>query len=343
MKKEFPEFYRLEDEEIKSLWADCIFVFDANVLLNLYRYSLETSENLIEVLKSLSDRIWIPHQFAYEYQKNRASVIEEQRVKYNKSVDIVVSELDKIKDLQSNYFKTPTLDISAFQEGLVKSKETYPDCSFEDKTRGKMDLLFEGKVGDLFDDKKRNSVIESGFERYKQEVPPGYCDAKEKDKDDPTKTRKFGDLIGWVQMIEKSKQIDKSVIFITSERKEDWWQIVKGKTIGPRFELIKEFGGRTGKQFHMYDMKRFLDYAKESYTVTEKTLDEVAKKDKLYNDPLVSEKVSLPSNMEAPFGDLTLVGEWREAEVSDSADIDKEIIVTKKEVVPEESGQQIDF
>src|SRR3989344_3755118 len=168
MKKEFPEFYRLEDKEIKDLWADCLFVFDANVLLNLYRYSLGTTENLIEVLKSLSDRIWIPHQFAYEYQKNRASVIEEQRIKYNKSADTISSELDKIKDLQSNYFKT--------------------------------------------------STIEDGFERYRREIPPGYCDAKEKDKDDPTRTRKFGDLIGWIQMMEKSKEVGKSVIFITSER-----------------------------------------------------------------------------------------------------------------------------
>ena len=283
MKKEFPEFYRLEDREIKTLWADCLFVFDANVLLNLYRYSLGTTENLIEVLKSLSDRIWIPHQFAYEYQKNRASVIEEQRIKYNKSADTISSELDKIKDLQSNYFKTPTIDVVTFQENLIKSKEIYPDCNFEDKTRSQMDSLFEDKVGDPFSDKKQISIIEDGFERYRREIPPGYCDAKEKDKDDPTRTRKFGDLIGWIQMMEKSKEVGKSVIFITSERKEDWWQIVKGKTIGPRFELIKEFKEQTGKQFHMYDMKRFLDYAKESYTVSKKTLDEVEKKQKYTN------------------------------------------------------------
>src|SRR3989344_2671963 len=341
MKKEFPEFYRLEDREIKNLWADCLFVFDANVLLNLYRYSLGTTENLIEVLKSLSDRIWIPHQFAYEYQKNRASVIEEQRIKYNKSVDTIVSELDKIKDLQSNYFKTPSVDIAVFQESLSKSKAVYPDCSFEDKTRSQMDLLFESKVGDPFDDKKQTSVIENGLERYQREIPPGYCDAKEKDKDDPTKTKKFGDLIGWIQMMEKSKEVGKSIIFITSERKEDWWQIVKGKIVGPRFELIKEVREKTEKRFHMYDMKRFLDYAKKSYTVSKSTLDEVEKKDKLYNDPLVSEKVSLLNTAEALPDDINLSTEWREVEISDSADIDKEIILTKKEIVPEESERQI--
>lgn len=336
MKKEFPEFYKLSEEEIKTLWANCIFVFDANVLLNLYRYSLDTSENLTEILKSLSDRIWIPHQFAYEYQKNRSGVIEEQRIKYNKSVDIIASELEKVRDLQSNYFKTPPLDIPLFQENLIKTKEIYPDCSFEDDTRSQMDSLFDGKVGGPLDDKKKISVMENGVERYQKEIPPGYCDAKEKDKDDPTKTRKFGDLIGWIQMMDKSKEIGKPVIFITSERKEDWWQIVKGKTIGPRFELIREFRGYTAQQFHMYDMKRFLDYAKEIYKISKETLDEVEKKDKMYNDPLVSEKVFPLEIVEVQSGEVASRIEWGEAETSDVADIDKEILLPKKEVTSEE-------
>jgi len=70
MKKTFPGYYCLTEEEFSVLWNTCLFVLDANVLLNLYSYSQETSNELIGILKQISDRLWIPHQAALEYQKN---------------------------------------------------------------------------------------------------------------------------------------------------------------------------------------------------------------------------------------------------------------------------------
>ncbi len=43
-----------------------LFVFDTNVLLNLYRYQSGTRDELLNVLAQLSDRIWIPHHVALE-------------------------------------------------------------------------------------------------------------------------------------------------------------------------------------------------------------------------------------------------------------------------------------
>ncbi|MCK4822571.1 hypothetical protein KA005_42800 [bacterium] len=39
------------------LWNTCLFVLDANVLLNLHSYSQETSNELIGTLKQISDRL----------------------------------------------------------------------------------------------------------------------------------------------------------------------------------------------------------------------------------------------------------------------------------------------
>ncbi len=289
MKKEFPEFYSLSKDEITALWEGCIFAFDANVLLNLYRYSLDTSDNLISILKNFSDRIWMPHQFALEYQRNRMVVIEGQRVKYMGSIKNILGELEVVEELLGNYYGKMPFDIKKIKNDLLKSQEEYPGCTSEDKMREEIDALFENKVGSPFDEKRMLAVIDEGKERYQKEMPPGYCDALEKDKNDPTKTRKYGDLIGWLQMIEKAKTEKKPLVFITSERKEDWWQIVKGKTVGPRHELLKEFQKETGEAFHMYDMKRFLDYAKEKHTVKKKTIDEVIKIDEVYNNSVASE------------------------------------------------------
>jgi hypothetical protein len=38
MKSIFPGHYELAPNELRELWKEAVFVFDTNVLLNLYRY-----------------------------------------------------------------------------------------------------------------------------------------------------------------------------------------------------------------------------------------------------------------------------------------------------------------
>jgi hypothetical protein len=77
MKNSIWEYIDLTSEEKNELFEDGIFVFDTNVLLNLYRYSSKTSMALISAFKKLSQGIWIPNQVAYEFMKNRCEVIKE--------------------------------------------------------------------------------------------------------------------------------------------------------------------------------------------------------------------------------------------------------------------------
>ena len=44
MKDSFPGYYRPTENEFAEMWESCLFVLDANVLLNLYRYSVDTRE-----------------------------------------------------------------------------------------------------------------------------------------------------------------------------------------------------------------------------------------------------------------------------------------------------------
>ncbi len=94
MKKTFPGYYRPNEDEFKQLWKDCLFVFDTNVLRNLYRYSSETTNEFLELLDQISDRIWLPHQAGYEYQKGRLSEIANQE----KSYDDLIKVIDKIQN-----------------------------------------------------------------------------------------------------------------------------------------------------------------------------------------------------------------------------------------------------
>src|SRR5665648_130391 len=89
MKETFPGYYQPTEEEFSEIWKNCIFVFDSNVLLNLYRYSSDTRDDLINILSEISERLWIPHQVAMEYLKDRLTVIQDQLNSYNKIREIV--------------------------------------------------------------------------------------------------------------------------------------------------------------------------------------------------------------------------------------------------------------
>ena len=73
----------------------------------------------------------------------------------------------------------------------------------------------------------------------------------------------YGDLILWHQIIDKAKNEEKPIIFVSDDKKDDWWWEVKGKTVGPRPELITEMQYEAGVQFYMYKTDRFVGYAGE--------------------------------------------------------------------------------
>ena len=97
MRKEFSEYYKPTEIEFKALFENCIFVFDANVLLFFYRYSKDTSDKFLELLGKVSTRIWIPHQAAFEYQEDRLGVIHQQSEAYKRIKEQLKSNSDQIK------------------------------------------------------------------------------------------------------------------------------------------------------------------------------------------------------------------------------------------------------
>ncbi|THV58164.1 hypothetical protein EZV76_12860 [Flagellimonas alvinocaridis] len=51
MKDEFPGYFRPTEKKVEEIWRKALFTFDANVLLNLYRYSDETRDEVFKVLQ----------------------------------------------------------------------------------------------------------------------------------------------------------------------------------------------------------------------------------------------------------------------------------------------------
>lgn len=279
MKNKFPGYSRKTEEEINEIWENGIICFDANVLLNLYRYSNETRETLLNLIGKFKDKIWLPHQSALEYNRNRYEVIADQEKAYKEFTE-KISQIQK--DLQSTS-KPPFLSeevhkslnevfekvSSEVDESILK----YSDFLKNDPIYDTISILFEKRITDCYDSKRLDEIYKEGEDRYSKKIPPGYEDAKNKEGN-----RKYGDLIIWKQIMDKAKELKKSTILITDERKTDWWWKIKdGRNMGPRQELVEELYNEAESNFHMYSSERFLSYGQGflQEQVNKKALEEI--------------------------------------------------------------------
>ena len=111
----------LSEKELKEHWEKDIFCFDANVLLNLYRYSPSTREAFFSLLEKVKDRIWITYQAAFEYQKNRLVVINAQREAYKDIRETLSKKKGEIEAKLNSFKKHPYLQTT---DTIVLLKQT---------------------------------------------------------------------------------------------------------------------------------------------------------------------------------------------------------------------------
>ncbi len=295
MKQLFKGYFRKSDSEIKDIWDNGIITFDANVLLNLYRYSKDTQKELLEIFEKFKDKIWLTHQAALEYNRNRYEVIAEQQKAYddfNKSIEKIEGELrntSRSPFLSKNLHENLEKVFNKVKTEIKESADSFESMLKEDQIYEKVNTLFDEKVGLEFSQVKLNEIYSLGKERFDKKIPPGFED--EKNKED---NREFGDLILWEQIKNKAKEDKKHIILITDERKKDWWwKLNDGRTIGPRQELVKELWDFAQVEFLMYSSDRFLTFASNylpDQEVSKQALDEIRERKKYkHKVPLVEE------------------------------------------------------
>jgi len=127
----------------------------------------------------------------------------------------------------------------------------------EDPYFSKVSKLLEGRVGPPSSDEQMAAICTTARERYAKRIPPGYADDKKQEPD------RFGDYIGWRQILDYGAEKKAAVILVTDDRKEDWWQTERDRIIGPRPELVAEYQILCKQPFYMYSLEQFMRRAKE--------------------------------------------------------------------------------
>lgn len=311
--------------DFQKIWKEGVFIFDSNVLLDLYRLPESAKNDLLGVFKNenFNNRIWIGFQVIMEFLNNRLTVIGDQKNMFSKIKILTEKLITETNDLSTTY-KTEIEKLKLSQrhslinpdeyintDNLKKTTEVYiaflkhledleskqNDVNDTDEIKELIINIFNNKIGESFDKDNLDLIYKDGTKRYESKIPPGFMDIKKEGSyffEDKEYIRKFGDLILWKEIIKLSNDKKlKYVVLVTGDVKEDWWEEKRGKKIGARKELLNEIYTQCPEVdvFHLYNTSTFLKFAKEEI-------------DKTIKDSSITETLELINNNSKIIGSI---------------------------------------
>jgi len=287
----------LTNDDYKKIWEEAIFIFDSNVLLDLYRLPESAKNDLLTVFqnKDFNSRIWIGFQVLIEFLNNRLTIIGEQKNMFSKVASLTKNHLEKVINLNNEFLteinklnlnqrhSTITPDdylnnkrikksikiFNKFLRHLDEKEKDHNDVNDNDDLKDLILNIFSNKIGTSFNNEEIDKIEEEGQKRYSLEMPPGYKDLKKEGYHyvkEQKYQRKYGDLFLWKEIINHANNhMYKYVVLVTGDVKEDWWEEKRGRKIGPRKELLNEIYTccENLEIFHMYNTSTFLKFAKQ--------------------------------------------------------------------------------
>ncbi len=297
LRDQFQHFYAPDEDAIATAIRTGLVTPDANVLLSLYRFQREARDQLFGALEKLSERLWIPHQVALEFHQNRLNVMHEQQEFFSRTeqeLDKLIGDLrEKVRAFRGRIALGED-QIAGVEEGIRHLQEllarvvlgaadanVYVREHASDKVLARLEALLGNRVGEPMEKAELEAARKEGKRRVDADLPPGYMDKK---KADPT-----GDYLVWRQLMNEAAKRKLPVVFITDDRKEDWYRRQHGLTFGARRELREEMMAEAGVPLLIMTTETFLLHA-EKYLdaeVSPETVDQAKELPTLHNLDIV--------------------------------------------------------
>lgn len=284
LRDQFEHFYLPDEQAVATAMKTGLVTPDANVLLALYRFQSEARDELFGALEKLGERLWIPHQVGLEFHRNRLNVMYEQQEFFSRTEQ----ELDRLVEgmrgkvrafgariaLSEDQVAGVEENIRQLQERVTRlvlgaaEANVYTGGHASDEILARIEALLGSRVGEPMEKAELEAAREEGMRRVDADLPPGYMDKR---KPDPT-----GDYLIWRQLMNEAKVSKLPVLFITDDRKEDWYRREHGLILGARHELREEMAQEAGVPLHMMTTETFLRLARThlNAAVSEETVDQ---------------------------------------------------------------------
>lgn len=262
-------------EEIK---VDCYIVLDTNVLLLPYKTGKESLSQIKKTYKKLlsESRLIVPAQVAREFVKNRPDKLIElhqnlkkkREKKFKEGTYPLLESLDEYQEIIEieNILEEKLKEYRKRIDKLLKHVQNW---TWNDPISLIYAELFNKDV--IFNIDINEEEVKKDLERRKEyTIPPGYKDTSKRDDG-------VGDLLIWNTILEVGKKYKKSVIFVSGEKKGDWWHTSGTSALYPRYELVDEFRRYSeGQSFHLIELSHLL----ELYGASENVINEIKEEEK---------------------------------------------------------------
>lgn len=248
----------LTKNEITELWSTAAIAIDTSILCNFYEYSSSTVNEVFGALRAMGDRCWLPHQVVMEFTRQRESKISGAESQYDKA-NKEARKLLELTRATSRHPHVKSADRRIVSEAVDAICNTFDMAKSEVSKLRKHDWILEAidnVFGSRVGPEPTAAMIQEwqaeGARRAHLKSPPGYLDSGK------LLSNRFGDLFIWMQMMDHCKEHHRGLIFITNDRKEDWWDDDL-----PRSELRDEFRAATANECHFYTLDHFVKQAKD--------------------------------------------------------------------------------
>ena len=249
--------------ELDAALHEAVVAIDANVLLDLYRFRPQTSQDLIKTLRSLGDRLVVPHQALREFWRRRQRA-QDSPSAATKAATVALDKSGKsISDALATWARAVGVDddevsglIAQVGDFLGELKVELQDASQDASVAEDGDLILEqleeilaGRVTSSLPPEELAECVAEANRRIEAEEPPGYMDAGKEDGDLPEGGA--GDYLIWYEATRYANEQDRDLLIVTRDQKEDWWWRQKADLIGPRPELTLEYYQLTGRRLFL--------------------------------------------------------------------------------------------
>ncbi|MFD5860543.1 PIN-like domain-containing protein [Streptomyces chartreusis] len=257
-------------DEISRALQESLVVIDSSVLLDLYRVTPTARKEMIDSLISIEGNLWLPHQVALEFHRNRVEAARDQLSFYDetcKSLETAQNQaLQRLNEFanrsaldkdEKKRLKEPLERAFGIAVERVKSHQGVFDLTIsrvlnDDPVLKTLAKLFEGKVGPPLPEAEYVKAQAEAARRRDGRIPPGY-------KDRAKRTNPDGDYLWWEQTLVNAAEGDKPVLIISNDEKEDWINKRIDFSLGPREELVEEMRQRAGVSLRIINFATFLE------------------------------------------------------------------------------------
>ncbi len=294
MTEVFKGVQTLNDKMKADMLKSSLIVLDTNILLDIFRYKLTTTNEFFDALQEYKSSLWLPYQVGVEFFRNKDKVSSDYSLNIKSLVtkidsakntienDInnkkeLIPELNEVKKLLAENSKTLKAKLEEIEK---KYKKEYDDFNFDKEQ--KIVSLFENRITNRPSEDLYEQIIIEGDRRIRNKIAPGYKDSKKQDYYKDYKIN--GDYIIFASMIELAKAKDMDVIFISGDVKEDWLNEDKSNL---KYCLQLEFYEKTNHRILYLNKNDFIKFHNKISTkakISRATKKEIISSDSNEND-----------------------------------------------------------